>query len=435
MKLFSNMVAIACLAGCGAPHPHVLSNAVPPIAPRPVKPEPEAARRRLLTIDWSAVHLASDADALALWTTIAPTGADWNERLDEVPSEPARSLAIALLHSGNFACTPAQPATSCGPPVLDVPDPAPDAGLADPCLRRLLALWAIQQVEPDDLPRVLDALRAIAALPPPESQLVVAALDEIPQDQQPLKLELLAIAWNAGQRELVNTSLGSLEEPQLIEAVTKHHIDGALEVLSAETHRATFLAAVTDEALPPRARTQAIGELAMTNNKFAPDLRAVLVKATATADCLVAANAARALAVGGGDKRYVPTRPRTNKPEALVRALCVLASYESLQPADEKSPLPTFVPAKGLERITVTYDALADGDDDGDGDPHTRRSAELVPQHALSVLKSDDLDPTWKCLGLICTAGDREYRFAFKPFAAELVLYRMEIVEHPPRCP
>jgi hypothetical protein len=32
--------------------------------------------RRLPTIDWNAVRIASDADALALWTKIAPTGAD-----------------------------------------------------------------------------------------------------------------------------------------------------------------------------------------------------------------------------------------------------------------------------------------------------------------------------------------------------------------------
>jgi len=96
---------------------HVLETD-PDLNPRPAK--------KLLTIDWSSVKLTSEADALALWKQIAPTGDDYSEKLDEVPGDGdiATQLAFALLHEGNFACTP--PPRACGAP-LDVPDPAPTA--------------------------------------------------------------------------------------------------------------------------------------------------------------------------------------------------------------------------------------------------------------------------------------------------------------------
>ena len=46
---------------------------------------------------------------------------------------------------------------------------------------------------------------------------------------------------------MASITIGNLDEPHLLEAVTRLHIDGALEILSAEAHRATYLAAVTDE--------------------------------------------------------------------------------------------------------------------------------------------------------------------------------------------
>lgn len=390
--------------------------------------------RRLLTIDWSTIQVTTETDSLALWAKIAPTGSDWTEKLDEVPHEYDRSLAIALLRTGNFTCIPARPTRDCSMQLFDVPEPAPAAGMTDPCLRRLLALWAIEQLEPEDVPSVMDSLRAIVVIPPPESELVVAALRAVPETEQTKRLELIALAWSAGQRELANASVGTLDEAHVIEAVTKHHIDGALEVLSSEGHRATYLAAVADEAMGTKARAQAITELLSTDDKLAPDLRAVLVKTVASKDCTVAANAVRALELRG-ERKYIPKRPRAIMVDPMMRALCVLASYEQLQRSDEGSLLATFVPAKGLERISVAYDVLAEVDQDGDGDPHTERSAELVPREDLVVPEIDDLVRAMRrCKGTTCTSDDREFRFGFKAVAGELHLYRLEIVERPP-CP
>jgi hypothetical protein len=431
------------------------------VSARPAASDPDLNRpppRKLLAIDWSATQLASEADALAVWAKIAPTGEVWEEKLDEVPAAAARPLAVALLRGGNFTCAPPAPTGDCARPVFDVPDPAHAAGLADPCLRRLLALWSLAQLEPADLSQVKDALRAIAAIPPPESQLVAAALRVVPEQDQDQLLSLIVIAARAGQRDVVSSAVGRLDEAHLIEAAGKHHIDSALEVLSAQGHRAAYLAAVTDEDMAPAARAQAIAELLAADatadtaprGKLLPDLRAALVKATAARDCAVAAAAARAL-VQHGERKYLPARPRTRSPEAMLRALCVLASYEQPQGAgdganggasgganggtDEPSLLATYVPPKGLERVVIAYDALSDVDDDGDGDPHTRRSVDLIPKSELALPEPEDLARAMKrCTGAICRSADREFRFAWKPIGGALWLSRIEIVERPP-CP
>lgn len=388
----------------------------------------------MLAIDWREVKLGSDADALALWRRIAPTGADWEDKLAELPHDVERPLAIALLRGGNFACAPPPRAGDCVAPAFDVPEPAHAAGFDDPCLRRLLALWALAQLEAADVAAVTDALRAIAAIAPPESELVAAALDAPDDDDQALRLELAAIAWRAGQRDVVATAVGKLGEPALIEAVRRHHIDPALDVLSAAHHRPVYLQAVLDEQLGTKARTQAITELLELSDRLPADLDQVLAKAAAAKDCTVAATAARILEASG-DLRFVPKPPRARTPAAMMRALCVLASYEQQQGADERSRLAAFVPRSGLERITIAYDPLGEVDADGDGDPHTERTLDRATGDALVLPEIDDLVRAMqRCTGTTCRSESREFRFGLKVIGGALRLTRLEVVERPP-CP
>jgi len=403
----------------------------PPATP---DPDPDLHRppaRRLLDIDWAKVALTSEAEALALWQRIAPTGADWEDKLEELPAALAHPMAIAVLHGGNFTCAP-PPAGDCAKPLYDVPPPADAAGFGDPCLRRLLALWSLAQLDDDDLPAVKAALLGIAAIPPPESQLVAAAIHTIPEAAHDARLELLSIAWRAGQHELVDGAVGALDEAHLITAARKHHITGALDVLSAEGHRAVYLAAINDDALATRARTSAIGDLAALDDKLPDDLRAALAAAVTSKDCAVAAAAARALDQHG-DHRFVPRHPRTTNPGQLMRAMCVLASYESLQHNDEASLLSTYLPARGLERVTITYDPLSEVDSDGDGDPHTTHTADLVARGDAVLPELEDLVRAMQhCTGTICVSDDHEFRFVWKPSGSERLLSRIELADRPP---
>jgi hypothetical protein len=437
---FVTLSAIAWLAACGGTPrepTRIVEAPRPPSPDAPLAPDPDLHRepvKPLLAIDWATVPLATEADATAVWKLVAPTGADVDAKLDEIPAAATRPLAIAMLHAGNFTCAQPPPQADCAAVAMDVPDPAPTAGLDDPCLRRVLALWSVAALEDDDVPKVIDALRAIVAIPPPESQLVAAALHAIPEDDHAGRLDLLAIAYQAGQRELANGNVGSLDEAHLIEAVKKHHIDAALDVLSAEAHRAVYLAAITDEALAAPARVSAITELAAAQDALAPDTRAAIVTATKAKDCSVAAAAARVLVLRG-DARFAPVRPRTGSVAAMMRSLCVLASYERLQPNDEASLLATFIPAKGLEQVRVAYDALGEVDTDGDGDPHTTRTVDLIKRDEAVVPEIDDLIRAFRhCTGTTCTSPDRVFKLGLGPVAGQLWLTRLELDERPP-CP
>lgn len=412
-----------------------------PEAPR--APDPDLhrpPRRKLLDIDWEKVDLTSDAAALAVWRRIAPTGADWDDKLQEVPAPAARPLALAVLHGGQFLCT-RPPTGDCARPAYDVEPPGETAGFDDPCLRRLLALWSLDQLEAGDLPAIRDAVLAIAQLPPPESQLVEAAIHAVPETDQDTRLALLVHAWRAGQRELVGGALGGFDVAHLVAAV-RDHIDPALEILSAEGARAVYLAAVNDDALAPRARTAAITDLVAlatqagaASPRLPADLAAALVTATRARDCSVAAAAARALAQHG-DPRFVPRRPRNASTAQLMRAVCVLASYEALLGNDEPSLVPGYLPARGLERVTITYDPLSDDDSDRDGDPHTSHTAELVPRAEAVLPEIEDLVRAMQhCTGAICVSEDHEFRFVWQRSGGDALLVRIELADRPPCAP
>lgn len=413
-----------------------------PDAPAP-QPAPPAPPPRLLSIDWSKVQLATDADALAMWAQIAPTPEDWESKLDEIPDAGsiASKLALALLREGNFTCAPppATPATECTKVRFDVPEPAHGATLADPCLRRLVALWALVALDESDLPAAHDALRAIVAIPPPESQLVASALEVLPETDQDRRVELLALARAAGHRELVNTKLDALDDAHLVAAITKHHIDGALELLTAKTHRAVFLAAIADSALPAAARLAAIRELVAASDDdglpLGTDLEKALVTAARATDCEVAAEAVRQL-IDHGNKKLAPVRPRTRKVAPMMRAMCVLASYELAAREGEPTYLLGYIPARGLDLVEIEYDPYSETDDDGDGDPHTIRTTTLVPRTEVVLPELPDMVRALaRCTGATCKSPEREFRFGWKPNPGkDLLLARLEVVERPP-CP
>jgi hypothetical protein len=435
-------LALIAVAACGTPPKGPVASKPEPVTEVPVDaapppPDPDLNReppKPLLSIDWATVPLATEAEANAAWVEIAPTGADWEEKLDEIPVAKAGPLAVAMLRAGNFTCVPPQPKRDCAPLVLDVDEPAPAATRSDPCLRRLLALWSLGAVEDADLPQIYPALKQIAAIPPPESQLVAAAIQAVPETDHDKRLELLSIAFQAGQRDLANGHVSTLDEAHLIDAARKHHIDGALDALAVASHRAVVLAAIADEQMSPKARAESIQELVAGEDKLAPDAKAALIAATKAKDCYVAAAAARALEVRG-DTRAVPRRPRTRSTAVMMRALCVLAAYERFQGNDESSLLPAFVPASGLEHVKVAFDPLSDTDPDGDGDPHTERTVMQIPRSELVVPEVDDMVRAFRhCKGTTCSSDDRDFRFGLSLIRGELYLAKVELIDRPP-CP
>jgi len=384
------------------------------------------APAKLLAIDWNSVKVSSDAEALALWNQIAPTGDDWQQRLDEIPqpSPIQLALAVALLRGGNFACV--APAQACHAP-LEVAATKPDATFTDPCLRRELALWSIDQLDAEDAPQLRDALKQIAALPPPESQLVADAIRLASADPA-LTFDLIAIAWKAGQHDLVNGMMSSLDEAHQVEAATKLHVDGAFEALTATTQRPVFLGALADEQLDWKTRAQAMAELAGDDDKLAPDLQKALITATKSPSCETAAAAAHVLD-RHGEHAYVPFKPVATQADKLTHGLCVTTAYEQEARSDERSPFTSYLPARGLELVTVTYDPYSDVDTDGDGDPHTNRVTDLVARASAELPDLPDfLGALRHCAKGTCSSDDHDFKLVWK----NGLLTRLEILEKPP---
>jgi hypothetical protein len=93
------------------------------------------------------------------------------------------------------------------------------------------------------------------------------------------------------------------------------------------------------------------------------------------------------------------------------------------------------VPAKGLEHVKVAFDPLAEIDTDGDGDPRTERTVNLIPKAELVVPEVDDMVRAFRhCKGTTCSSDDRDFRFGLKLVGGELWLASIELVDRPP-CP
>jgi hypothetical protein len=389
-------------------------------APHAIDPDLERVPvPKLLSIDWDHLALGSDADALALWKQIDPHGGDWQEKLYEVPSGPiSQALAMALLRQGNFTCAHSVPVASCPKrTVAELDTPLETADLGDPCLRRSLALWAFDQLGPDNLAQLRPALDAIVAIPPPESDLVEDALrGDHDNPDQSARLDLIVRAWNAGQHDVAGASLGGIDEQHLVEAVRKDHVDAALEILSIQDQRAVFLAAMTDPKLEPKTRVQTIADLFDAQpTEPGSDGRTALLAAVKSTSCEVAAAAAHALV-----KYHLLGAP---KPPATMRTLCVVASYERLQRENETSPLAELIPPRGLELVRVTHDPDAGSD---------VRSIDLIPSYASVFPESDDIVRAFEhCKNTTCISDEHEFHFTIRGG----LLTRLEIDERPDCAP
>jgi len=87
------------------------------------------------------------------------------------------------------------------------------------------------------------------------------------------------------------------------------------------------------------------------------------------------------------------------------------------------------VPARGLELVTVTYDPYSDVDTDGDGDPHTNRTTELVERARVELPDLPDfLGALRHCAKGTCSSDDHDFKLVWKN--GELA--RLEVIEKPP---
>ena len=345
---------LGAMLGCGTPATRrdpalaVVAATAPVVAATPTNQAHDDPPKKYVNIDWAKVVIANDQDAMAIWQRINPTTEDLATKLGEIPRNFAitKPLARAMLRSGNFICPSRNIGTTCSP-VFELIDTPADATLTNPCLRRELALWSIDQLDDVDAVSVAPELIAIAGLPMPETELPNAAFELLPlgADGDALMYDM-AIAAHLAHRTVPLS--GENSPAMMARLLNEHHLEEPLNHLFVEEARREIVAAIADTQLSRVARREAL--LAVIEaNASQPDqeLRAALQRTTRDANCELAGLASQALGL-----TLVPSA--SNKPLLQLRALCLAAHAEV--------PLSNFIDRRGLTRVTY-----GEGEAEGDG--------------------------------------------------------------------
>jgi len=264
------------------------------------------------------------AEAALTWASLAITGDNWQAQLATIPADQRASLAVRFLEAGAFECPalPPQPGECAEQGALRQPDAG--STLKDPCLRRLVALWALEQIDEDMITASLSsALMRIVRIPPPDRELPAAALDKMPGGF--LTAAAMWEAKAAGNDELVSAhALDGFDDEDLRQAAGSFHFDEALLALDPAVDRELYLDALSDDALRPATRLQVIDlmvSLALDDGGLHDRVHRRLTELVETDDCTLAAAAQAALAELDGDR--VPPVIGPFEAEAdVIRAIC-----------------------------------------------------------------------------------------------------------------
>jgi hypothetical protein len=432
------MVLAAC-GGTPAPAPRVTAPVVPELD-TPELPDPDVGADPVVDptgIDWDTVAYATDEQALAIWARLGLDGENLADRMAWVPELDGlrEAMAKAILREGNFACPPVARPLSCTKSLLEFPELGAEHTLADPCLRRELALWALGELDDDTLHGELAAdMIALAGLPPPEEELNRAAL--LRAEDPTLRLQMLDAAERAGSEQIADENLGSLSASGLETAALQLHVDGAVVALGPDGYLQLYLAALADPQLRTETRVhiaRELGDYALSldpNDANHATVTAALERARVAADCAIAAGALDALELIEGEPRPV-TFAKNARPDAYARALCVALHRFERAPAlgallDQIAPKglvleDRFQDDQRVAQLWVEYpdekDANRDGapdvpeaDPDGDGDPSTWVEAQRVARADLLELDvwQDVAEALSGCKTAECKVPDHE---------------------------
>jgi hypothetical protein len=322
------LAAVALLIAACGPAPRAPAPVAAPTPPPPAPPQVDAAPVDPLGIDWSTLDYHDDDHALAIWDRLALTGDNWQQRLSLIPDDASalrEALARSLLRQGNFACASTEVRLDCDRTVREFTPVSDSATLTDPCLRRELAFWSLDQLDSTTLQTELAAdLIALATLPPPEEELNRAALARV--DDETLRLQMLDATERAGNETVADESLGNLSQSGLEHAALTLHIDGAVDVLDATESPTFFASALLTKGLRRDTRIRVARDLANVtlaldeSDPARAQVLSALETATRDADCALAGAATASLATARG--RAVRLLPKKPDARAYRHAFC-----------------------------------------------------------------------------------------------------------------
>jgi hypothetical protein len=443
------LAVIALLAACGGPTPPATPHVTIPDA-GPVAVAPPDAGAEWSEIDWANIPHATDDDFLAIWQRLRISPDSWWSTLAAIPPEHGdilEGMARAFLREGNFACPSVKRVAGCTT-TLELREVLPSDNLDSPCLRRQIALWALDTLETEVIERELGAdMIALAGLPPPEDELNRAAFYRI--EDETLRLQMLDAAERAGSETVADERLGNLSTSHLIEAA-RMHIDGAVDVLAIEDTVEPFEDAMVDDKLRPETRIRVAADfdnygvgLDPSDDHYKLVLDA-LERGTKVADCTVAS--AAWVAFADLSHKPFPLKPAKGAKEAaILRSMCIVLSAHE----DTGALWQAITPSTGIVWRSVFYGQDPDlepgsGEDtdlDAPEEMKTWSEVRHLRRADLGELRSDGelLRSLSHCTGTVCTSEKDQltFTFGFKKSGSRLLLDSIERKEElcPPDSP
>ena len=343
---------------------------------------------------------ASSAAALALWKKLAPTGADYHQKLASIPADPAvrRPMALALLSGGDFACTRTVQYSECGEDRLEWADLDPAATFEDPCLRRRLALWALPELDAAEVATLADTILGFLEMEEPEAELQPAALAALARGPEALRLRAYSVAMARGMEEKIDVT--GLSEEGLVLAARHLGIDAAALALDRGRHLEHLAALLNDDAaMREETRGEILERLSEVQGVIATE---AIRKRAATGPCGLAMDAALALE-RRGDGSFLPRRWPHEDEDAARFALCL-----SMHDTDEgraRALLESFVGPEGVRVTRTERSEWAHMDRDPDAGPLEEEpdagaevvtSLDEIAELVAQTIEFENVDPTWE---------------------------------------
>jgi len=343
-----------------------------------------------------------EADARALWAELKPTGKTWEGVVASLPDVPQlrRLLAKALLAGGNLHCEALENEGSCGEDDYRWRPIPEDAGLDNPCLRRELAVWALEKgkLSARDLEAVWPELEKVFAYETPyksESTHNALSKDDDPLCSAVLTASAVSDALHGAAVEAAiagecsataaRSEVAGLPLKQRVKLAAAA-VPEAFDGLEAKAHKAVFLDVAKRPKVSSELRVSLIQELATVGGA---DVMAAL-RALADdpkEDDEVAANAGAALATLG-DKSRVPRRPDTYDAAAIERAFRRVHA----DPDGKRSEanLRAFLPKRGVITIRSTTSYAYDGNTAPEDQRQDEETTTKVPVKDVSWSTFED---------------------------------------------
>jgi hypothetical protein len=303
--------------------------------------------------------------AREVWRQLDVDGGSFTTMLSELGTDPrvTAPLAFAVLDGADLACRRTDEWEDCGGTWTDFVDPHEDAGFDDACLRRSLAIWALQrgQLSEDDVAALAPQLQAVMQLPAPESTLQSLAMqlsESLASSDRHAMLRRFAEARRGDEdltrdwyRIVEDRWFDGLSDEQLLDLYDRG-LHPAITHLDVDRHEAQWLAALDDEDVASSIRHGLLQGLLDVDE---PAVNMALGRAALDDNCGLAMDAATLLAERGLDA-WLPSKPINDHPSEYARALCMLSHAD----ADERRAAiwADFVaPASGELPWTATYES------------------------------------------------------------------------------